>query len=112
LVSRTDEKSVTFSLRFAHAQGKVASVLSFDGTWEKLQQTSPIDWAMPVQGWRPYLLGSVKIKWEKSTILDYAAQSKPISVGTLGELRQSIIDEEAKAESSSALQETPANGNQ
>lgn len=107
-VSRSDTETVTFSLSFTYTQDKTPSILSFDGSWKKLRQAPQIDSAMSLQGWQLHLLGPVEIKQEGSTIFDYAAQSKPTPVGTLGELRKSIMSE--KAGSNHPLQGTPASG--
>ena len=106
--SRKDTETVTFSLNFTYTQDKTPSVLSFDGSWKKLQQAPQIDSAMSLQGWQLHLLGPVEIKQEGSTIFDYTAQSRPTPVGTLGELRKSIMSE--KAGSNPSLQGTPASG--
>lgn len=107
-VSRKDAETVTFSLKFTYTKGTNPSVLSFDGSWKKLQQAPQIDSAMLLQGWRLHLLGPVEIKQEGSTIFDYAAQSQPTPVGTLGELRKAIMSE--KEGSSPVRQGAPASG--
>ena len=107
-ISRMDKEAVDFSLRFTYPQDKASAVLLFDGVWKKLQQAPEIDSAMSLSDWKLHLLGPVEIKQEGSTILDYAAQSKPTPLGTLGELRKSILAE--KAGSNPTLQGTPASG--
>jgi len=107
-ISRKDKETVDFSLRFTYTQNKASAVLLFDGSWKKLQQAPQIDSAMSLSGWKLHLLGPVEIKQEGSTIFDYGAQSKPTPLGTLGELRKSILAE--KAGSNPTLQGTPASG--
>lgn len=92
-VSRRDEETVDFSLRFTYTHNDASSALWFDGTWKKLRQAPQIDSSMSLSGWQLHLLGPVEIKQEGGIILDYAAQSKPTPLGTLGELRESIIAE-------------------
>lgn len=107
-VSRKDKETVDFSLQFTYTHNKATAVLLLDGTWRQLQQAPKIDSSMSLSGWKLHLLGPVEIKQEGSTILDYAAQSKPTPLGTLGELRKSILA--VKAGSNPALQGTPATG--
>lgn len=107
-VSRRDKETIGFALRFTYTQNKATAVLLFDGAWKKLQQAPQIDSSMSLSGWQLHLLGPVEIKQEGSTILDYAAQSKPTPLGTLGELRKSIITRESGAKP--ILQPSPANG--
>ena len=103
-----DKETVDFSLRFTYTHDKASSVLLFQGAWKKLQQAPQIDSSMSLSGWQLHLLGPIEIKQQGGTILDYGAQSKPTPLGTLGELRKSIIAE--KAGSNPTLQGTPASG--
>jgi hypothetical protein len=107
-VSRKDNETVDFSLRFTITRHNASMVMSFDGTWKQFQQAPRIDSSMPLSGWNFYLLGLVVIRQEGSVIIDYRAQSKPMPLGTLGELRRSIVAE--MAGSSPTLQGTPASG--
>jgi hypothetical protein len=82
-------------LQLAFTRDNESAVLSFDGTWKQSQQAPQIDSSMPLSGWNLYLLGPVLIQKERSIIIDYLAQSKPTTLGTLGELRKSILAEKA-----------------
>jgi hypothetical protein len=107
-VSRKDKETVDFSLQFTYTHNKTSAVLLLDGTWKQLQQAPQIDPSMSLSGWKLHLLGPVVIKQEGGTIFDYGAQSKPTPLGTLGELRKSILAK--KAGSNPSLQGTPASG--
>jgi hypothetical protein len=96
-VTRIDDESIDYDLEFTYTNSNISHAMSFKGIWQKLKHPPKIDNSMPLSGWKLYTLGPLKIEQKGGTILDYAAQEKPVEVDTLGKLREVILSDKNRS---------------
>jgi hypothetical protein len=70
----------------------------FSGQWSRKSAPPILDDSMNIEGWELHALGPITVKQEHGTIFDYSAQSKPLAVRTLGELRKALLKDETHSD--------------
>jgi hypothetical protein len=76
------ENQWAFDLTFSHDQASHVT-----GTWQKTPQAPLFADTTPLQGWKVFGVGPIKIVDGRSTIFDYGAQPSVLRPKTLGDLR-------------------------
>ncbi len=99
-VERQDSTTIKYSLLLEYADPAGRRKVPLHGTWGRSKKPPVMDETMNVEGWRLYALGPMVLKQEGNSILDFGAQTKPVAVKTLGQLREVLRkEEEASAKS-------------
>jgi hypothetical protein len=86
--------SLTFTYPTEDKTGRATIVLK--GQWSNAVGPGLTD-SMNIEGWSLHTIGPFSMKQEGSTVLDYGAQAKPLTVRTLGDLREALAKNEASS---------------
>lgn len=93
-VERQNSTTIKYSLILDYTDQDRRRKVPLHGTWGRSKRPPVMDGKMSVEGWRLYALGPMVLKQEGNSILDFGAQTKPVAVKTLGQLREVLRKEE------------------
>jgi len=88
-----------YSLAFAYPRegGSRTANMYLNGHWRRSPEPATLQDSMNIQGWSLHTIGPFSMKEEGGTIFDYGAQTRPLEVRTLGELRKALATDEASS---------------
>lgn len=78
----------------AEGNSKKPATMALSGQWSRGSSPPAFQDTMSIEGWTLHTIGPYSVKQEGGTIFDYGAQTKPLQVRTLGELRKALATDE------------------